>query len=736
MPRQTEVRNYFTFVKGMNTEASGLTFPESTSSDEQNFDLFINGSRKRRKGCDYEDSYVLSSNISADYVSDRAVAAHRWTAVGGRGSTNFAVVQIGPTLYFHDLNQASFSSNTKSFTVDLSSFAAASEVSPGSEPVRTVSGKGLLFVVGKGIDPFYIKYNSTTDTIETTSVNIQVRDFKRQEDGVAFDDRPTYAELQVLGTYYEHYYNLLNQGWSATNIATYLSSKSVYPSNADVWYLGKNSSDDFSPSKLDKQGFGNTAAGNGHFIVDAFDKVREGLANETTYERPQCVAFMAGRAFYGGVEDTGYSNRIYYTQIMENEEQAGYCYQSADPTSEFSNALVSTDGGVIVIPEMGRLMAMQTVQNSLVLLADNGVWVVSGSTGSGFFADDYVVEKITSSGIVGADTVVSVEGTIMYWGYGGIYVLSQDQISGKLTAKNTTQSSIQTFYNAIPEASKIYAKGVYDLEQKKVYWAYNGDTAFEGGTYKNKYNKVLVLHTQLAAFYPYEISELASDSPFISAPIITLKLRRSTTTANVVVNGDPVEADSVQVTADLASYSTGLSQLKFVALEPQSDGINYKYTFAEFNNNSFLDWEDSDLVGVDAPAYLETGYEIYADAVRTKDTPYIWFMFQKTETGFVDDGSGNIILENPSGCLVASRWDWSNSSASGKWGTQFQAYRFKRSYTPSGAGDTFDDGVSIVQTKNRLRGTGRAIQLRIDTEAGKDCHMLGWSMLASVQQVP
>jgi hypothetical protein len=729
MPRQSAVKNYFTFVKGMITEATGLTFPENASSDEDNFDLFKNGSRKRRKGCDYESSYVLSSNISASYVSDRAISAHRWTSVAGLGTVNFLMVQVGPTLYFHDLNEDSFSSNTKSFTVDLNSFSAPTTIVVGEEPVRAVSGKGLLFVVGKGLEPFYIKYDPDTDTISTTQITLRIRDFERQEDDLDEDERP--ATLSD-----EHNYNLLNQGWSSTNISAFFSSQAVYPSNADVWYLGKDASDNFSATLLVKQGFGNTLAANGHYIVDAFNKARTGLDTEYEYERPQAVAFMAGRAFFSGVESKKLGNQIYFTQILEGERNIGRCYQEADPTAEHINELLPTDGGVIVVPEMGRVIAMTTVLNSLVVFAENGVWVITGSTGAGFFADDYMVQKISNVGILGAGSVVNVEGSALYWGRGGIYALVQDPTSGQLSAQNLTTDTIQTYYNSISEAAKIYAQGVYDEEQKKIYWAFNKDTAFAGGSFRNKYDRLLVLQTDVGAFYPLTIQELETDSPFVAAPIISLKLRRSTVTSNVVVSGDPVQVVGDQVTVDLPAYGTASALLKLLAMEPQSDGLNYKYTFAEFNNNSFLDWADSDGTGVDAPAYLETGYEIFGDAIRTKQVPYLYFMFQKTETGFVDDGSGNLIYENPSSLYVAARWDWSDHSNSGKWGTQFQAYRFRRAYVPTGAGDLFQDGTTIVQTKNRLRGTGHALQLRMDTEEGKDCHILGWTVVADQQGVP
>ena len=107
--------------------------------------------------------------------------------------------------------------------------------------------------------------------------------------------------------------------------------------------------------------------------------------------------------------------------------------------------------------------------------------------------------------------------------------------------------------------------------------------------------------------------------------------------------------------------------------------------------------------------------------------PYIYFHFLRTETGFVDDGN-DLQVVGESSCLVQSQWDWSNSIASGKWGREFQAYRYKRAYMPSSEADGFDTGAATIVSKNKLRGRGRVLSLKISTEPGKDLQLLGWSM--------
>ena len=61
MSRAETTKVYRTFVKGMITEASPLTYPEDASYDEDNMILYRRGNRSRRFGVDFEHGYVLLS---------------------------------------------------------------------------------------------------------------------------------------------------------------------------------------------------------------------------------------------------------------------------------------------------------------------------------------------------------------------------------------------------------------------------------------------------------------------------------------------------------------------------------------------------------------------------------------------------------------------------------------------------------------------------------------------------
>jgi hypothetical protein len=152
------------------------------------------------------------------------------------------------------------------------------------------------------------------------------------------------------------------------------------------------------------------------------------------------------------------------------------------------------------------------------------------------------------------------------------------------------------------------------------------------------------------------------------------------------------------------------------------------FTLSKYNGSEFMDWKTSDGTGVTYSSFLITGYELFGDIMRQKQIPYLFFYLQQTEDGFTAAGSGtgaHFTLNNQSSCKVQAQWNWANSSASGQWGQEFEAYRLLRNFTPSGAG-AFDSGDSMVVTKNKLRGSGKCISLFIKSETGKDMRLLGW----------
>lgn len=733
-------KNYATFVKGIITEASPLTFPENASVDERNFILQRDGSRRRRQGMDFESGFVESSAIANATFEDLAVHTSEWRNVGNDAIVNFAVVQVGLTLYFYDLSTANVSANLKGFTIDLNLHQTGFATQQGFEAVSTTVGKGVLFVTSNEINPFYVEYDADLDAITATPIVIEVRDFNgivstdAVPNDLAVDDR--------IGTIQpNHTYNLLNQGWTSANITTYKAlAPNVYPSNADIMTFGKKDDDTFSAAWLNLQEFGNTPAPRGHFIIEEFERIRQGMYTETDEGRPKSVAFYAGRVWYAGAQSApsrsatkplvlapSISDNIWFSQSLTTLDKVGYCFQEADPTSEHISDLVDTDGGVINIPEVGTILKLLPLRDSLVVFADNGVWQISGG-GAAFTGTNYQVDKITTVGATNAGGVIPVESVAVYWSTSGIQILEAQTATHILGARSITEESIQTLYNDIPNVAKLNVVGSYDTSSKRIGWLYNDKTTYDGVSYRYRYNKELVMDGVLRAFYVHEIEDLAALSPYVAGVVSSPSLVLGSTSYQVQASAVDVQASAVDVQVTLDTPVLGSLSTKYLCVNPSA--TTSTITWGEYSNTGFMEWEQADGTGVSFLSYLITGYETFGDMSRQKYVPYITCHFKRTETGFVTNPGGGLDPDFPSSCFLQAQWEWANSASSGRWGTAYQVYRLPRLYIPTGAGDTFDDGFSVCTTKSKLRGRGQAVSLYFYSEAGKDCYILGWSMAA------
>lgn len=743
MARTSAAKTYSTFVAGLMTEATPLNYPANTVLDTLNCVFEREGNIKRRLGVDYEASATLTSKTIAEATwQTKGVGVSKWTNVAGDGNLNYLVIQVDTLLYYVDMSGSSLSSGLKSFTTNLASFAAPAATDIGSDLVSVDSGKGFLYVTGKKIKPFYVSYSASGDSITNTEIGIQIRDFDGLDDGLAIDEEPT-----SLST--AHSYNLKNQGWIspgasiADPVTTYHSAVSKYPANNKQWWTAKNTSGDLDSTLLTKFFTGNTLAPRGHFVFDPFNKDYDsvsglsGIASVTVTNRPQAVQFFAGRAFFGGPTQSDLSSHIFFSQIIEDETKIGKCYQEADPTSEDISDLIDTDGGVIVIPEMGNCLALKATGSSLLVFGDNGVWEITGSAGQGFSATDYAVSNITSVGLIGPRSVVDVEGVPMWWSAEGIYTIGRNDVTDRIEATSLTKNTIQKTYNDIDSVAKLYCQGAYDAAQGTVTWVYS-----DGATtnYRFKFNNVLVLDVNTGAIYLHKIGTLTSNSPYVAGIFSLPALTTVTQTENVIQasSGNTVirQSDSEVVVADITNVSAGEIQTKFFTPVPVS--TNSEWTYSLFNNNNYKDWISKDSTGVDYTSFFDTGYLVEGDVMNKKQSPYIYVYSKRTETGYISDGSGGFTIQNDSSCFMQARWQFADNSNSSRFGRTQQIYRRGHgTYNDTANGNLdFDDGFPVVVTRNKIRGGGQSLHLRFSSESGKDFNLFGWAVVYSTTTQP
>jgi len=712
MTRVASEKQYNSFVKGLITEASPLTFPENAFLDGDNIVLNKDGSFARRLGIEYEPDYrLINPGLGVGYT----LGFYRWDFAGNDPHSYLGIIRARWNLYFVDLLQASPSNHLKNNGAGL----YIPGLNNGTLEVTRVNG-GVVLVSSDLASPVYLTYNPTTDTVTRSDISLKVRDFWGVVDGERVDVRPS----TLSDT---HKYNLMNQGWSETNM-----NLVDYPSNADIWTLGKDTSDDFSKATLLKNSTDTAPAPKGKYIIDIYDRGSSRIAesylrlntgspalvlpDDTESGRIQLVATYAGRVFYAGIDskvtngDTkspDYGGCIFFSKTVSNKEDLGICYQEADPTSEYISDIIDTDGGYINILGANKIVKLVAATNSLVVFAGNGAWRIYGSD-SGFKATDYQVEKITNVGVTDGRSVVVAGDNIFYWSRDGIYIMTQDNVSGQRIVQNLSLTTIQSFYNNLSTSARHNAKGMYDERANTVRWLYSNESETE-------YDKELILDITLQAFYTNSI-ETTTDYivDYVTLPNFVENINE----VDIYADFDPVYVNTDMVVAEVYIPENRDTQFSFLTY----NRATYSWTISRYSNSGFLDWTT-----IDYSSYIITGHELFSDFMRKKQATYLMMMLERTETGFNIEDS-YLVTENPSSCFVQSQWNWTDSAASGKWGTPFQAYRYTRPYNPSGANDLYETGDRVLVTKNKLRGSGRALSLYIYSETGKDMKVYGFAL--------
>ena len=731
---------YRSFVKGLITEANQLTFPDNASIDEANFVLNRDGSRSRRLGVDYESSFALTATgLTATDIKEGKQSFHVWESPGGDTSVTLGVIRIKNKIWFMNLLTDSPSANLKNGGSPITI------TSLSNSKIETSVINNKCVIVSKDLPrPVLLTYNVSTGAVTQSTIQINIRDIYGVDDTLFLDTRPVSLSN-------EHKYNLRNQGWNKNIVTTSgadaitltKTDLGVYPANSDNWTLGKISNassadyEKYDPDTLNKNSFSNYQIAKGSFIIDAFERgvdrinksdVSSGLPVDREEGNISTITSYAQRLFYSGIDSSvtgpdirspNYSGYIFFSKIIKSDDDFGTCHQEADPTDPGINDLIDTDGGSIQIPDITRVVRIIASQASVLVFAENGVWEVYGDTG-GFIATSFQASKISTNGISNGDSVVNVNGNFIYWSKAGIYLLKPDAASGRFAAESLSLTSIQDLYLNVPEVAKDFAKGIYDEKENRVRFLYNDSASYSSSNYPNSYNKELIYDLTLKAWSKNEISSLVSDSPYIADYALIPGYSVTTREESVVAGTDTVlvtAGDTVVVPDDVATSRT--EQFSLLTM------VGTSFTLSKYNGSDFLDWKTKDSVGVDYSSYLYTGYELFGDIMKEKQIPYIFVYLQKTEDGFQASGD-DLIFKNQSSCKVQAQWGWSNSAANGKWGNEFQAYRILRNYTPSGVGDAYDSGDSMVVTKNKLRGSGKCLSLYIRSEAGKDMKLLGW----------
>lgn len=701
MSRSVAVSIDNNFSGGLVSQATALNFPENACTATDNCIFSERGFATRRPGFNLETN---SSNKVIDRTSN-VVNSYLWENVAGDGTINFAVVQIGSKLYFYDTGNASgLSAGALTPTIDLTPFSPAGAPSPNVLECQFSAGMGFLFVSHPNLESFSVSYDPVAVTFTATLINLQIRDFKGiVELGIAVDNRP--GSLTT-----NHQYNLQNQSW-AFNTAyygTFKTNLSVYPSNADIWWAYKNTSDVFDTAQVANVSLGNTPAPKGHYVVNPYVVDRaavSGIAGpvveSTGYQRASTNAFFAGRVFYAGIAAQGFNSRIYFSQICTSSAQFGLCMQSNDPTAESAFDLLSSDGGVIQIPDAGTIIKLIAMEGSLVAFCTNGCWAIQGSNAAGFSANDYTVKKISSVRALSATSFVSVAGFPAWWNADGIWAMGNK--NGVLAVDSMTDLKIKDWFAAIPLASKQQAKGQYNSLTHIIQWQYRSTVA-SSVEQTEQFDRCLNFNVLSGAFYPWTVDTSAGIALHSS---LVVQGGQGQTTSNNVQSASGANLDVDHLGNQIVSYTISNVVVHPVTkyLVSSSNGAgSFNFTWAECSDLSYKDW--SALSAKDFVSFFVSGYKILGEGQRKIQGNYV-FVYS--------DNSA------PTQYQFSGVFDFANTSLSNQFTTHQTITTAQDIKT---TGQLYD----YAMRKLKVRGQGKSIQLRFGSISGQPFNVVGWSI--------
>ncbi len=472
---------------------------------------------------------------------------------------------------------------------------------------------------------------------------------------------------------------------NASYIDTWFSDLGNYPSNSDVWWKYKDSTDVFDPINTEPSVTINSGyAPSGHYIIEAFNQQRAsvasltGLTSVTTRIRPRIGAWFQGRVWYSGVDASqvatgdqkpySWSENIYFSQVVESVAQFGDCYQVNDPTSEEFFDLLPTDGGVITIQGAGTIYELFPIQNGLIVRSSNGVYFITGSQGIGFAANDYTPTKISDKTSISSHSV-SLEGYPMFWNEEGIqYIHPQPQGPG-LIVEDLCEPSIQSFYASIPPVSKKYARGAYNPLERTIKWLYRS-TAETSVSDRYFFDGILNFNTTTKSFFPYSLR-----SP----------LARIMGLVYITFPGDVTSPNPV--IKYFISWETAN-----VAWGEEVDRTNWK------------DFVSIDGIGDDYTSYFITGYHLAGKGVTKSQSIYVQVFSDADEA---------------TAYKIQGIWDYANSGNSGRYSSIQQITNALTRF-----------GIHI--RRHKIRGNGFALQLKVTSVDGMPFNIIGWSSLENV----
>lgn len=754
---------YFAFNGGLNTNSSLLNTPPEDATDISNIVLESNGSVRRRRGIEplpaKLDSGYFVNTYTVPYTESPwiypVVSSHIFKITLGDGTRRqcIAVVyrdEIRINVFNDVQDIGSFDNPLSTYFIRFPNILENAYY----YPTRIIDNSGILYIISQYRPLTEINYNEEEDIWQARTISIFERNLADNPDVdsyVTHGDKtwkcirthdPSNNTIPGESESWETYWELVGSknttydAWASTPqysevkrtalfiyedpetgkvynpyITTIYRCKESHTSTYDTMPYNNPTLWERMPNSIIHQdievypGIPEWEVGVNY---SAFNSKYTSNVREVSWEGDEfnpgfkAGCFSVGRLWLAN--HPGKRNVIYFSRVIKDPKEYHYMFQFADPYNTEDSELVDTDGGMIELAGAGEIVQLQPFRGGVIALADNGIWYIAGSIGSSFTATNYSIEKISDEGLVGSAAVADIEESIVYASDNDIYIISIGQVSGIPEVKPIS-IKISDLWRSIRANSKASSRFLYDTNARKLYIYTNIDTTPE--VQSNIYTEgaglftsMLVLDIQLGAWYKFDIDP-----------------------------GAGAVGDYPQIVGclpySITKYDSGaIIDTHLVIIGKEIDG-RFKFCFGYLEGNTFKDFEfDPDIfahTGRSYTSFIETAPMVFNDVAHKKQSPYLYTVFRRVETG-VDPDTNQFI--NPGSCYYRVLWDWATSANASKYGPAYQAYK------PRLIGTEFldgrDTGYSTVRSKHRIRGRGDTFQIRFESEDDKDFHLLGF----------
>lgn len=691
------------FSKGLVTTVNPLSSDITTTKHMDNWKLHPDGSVSSRLAIKEEYSLYVNTPVNSMYI---------WNSPEGWDSPIICLFSDGSALFYSTKVDGSIDlyigrdDNAVFYTPELSVTEAAGKLVIANNNVDLVTGGDHILVVSH-------EYN-TSHTFTGSQEKLLINDLFGIDDGLgiaeqapgsgpAFWAANTPEERLVIS---KSSYNVINNGFDRPTLTWYTRYSQWAPSKRSVMSLGLDAANSFSGERAynAEKLLGDGTAPSGRVKMSITKRGADRVAymealpssdhvytdneynNISTGSTLPYVSFiptaLSEDASVGGKFIVqSHQGRVFYAAT-------GFTLFDGDSQSPDLNTLIFYSQSVTSPDKITKLHAVNDItsaEGNAILSTDGGfinlqgVGVVSGMYSVGdslLITSNRGVWEITSDGVFTSSTYSVRKIT-------SDYVLDQASIVN--IGDKLLYWSLSGIKQVTPDAQSGRL-GVTDITTGRIdelykdllgYKVISSDNIKTDNTvrwlYKDEsYYRELVLDLTLGAYYTSTLSELPVDS-------------------YAIVGYNPTLYERGDVSSQL--LVTTPSNMLMV--------------------NSFT--------GEPVQASLVSNVGTFGDGTKRKFANYITTYMEQTEKSQDENG-----LEDTSSCKLRVAWDFADNESSNKYSREFEVYRLQRrnfSSTPE-----YIHGHNVVVTRNKVRGSGRALAINVNSVSGKYCHLYGVSL--------